>query len=280
MSDDERDRRPLDDDDFGREGKRAKLEEVEIPKEDVKVDLSTGVWLVKVPKFVAEDWSKVHQPGTELGIVRLYQTKDRNQLPIMTFHLPETEWARDTPKDYDLKFTNTAPQNEFVFTENAKGHAVGITGVVQHEANVTPKLNDAYRKMMQKRKEKLASQSRTVRVLNEKAGRLSQFLHQKGNEAGVGMIQRKVVAQHEKKDRLPEDVLMDMLFNKFRETQYWNFKDLSDQTQQPAVYLREVLGKIAVLHKRGPYSNFYELKPELKLGGEKEDDGDDDIDED
>ncbi len=68
----------------------------------------------------------------------------------------------------------------------------------------------------------------------------------------------------EKRQRLPHDDVIALLFQAYAEHQYWNFKGLAEYTHQPQTYLKEILGEIAQLVKRGSYSGTYELKEEYK----------------
>jgi transcription initiation factor TFIIF subunit beta len=52
---------------------------------------------------------------------------------------------------------------------------------------------------------------------------------------------------------------MDEMFQCFREFQYWSVKALRQRLVQPEAYLRQVLDKIAVLNKSGPFANHYSL---------------------
>ena len=84
--------------------------------------------------------------------------------------------------------------------------------------------------------------------------------------------------------RIPKDQLLDLLFDCFRQFQFWPMRALRQKTQQPDSYLRQVLEEIAVLNKTGPFTNTYSLSDAYKdKGGEAkdaiadvEDDGDDD----
>lgn len=59
--------------------------------------------------------------------------------------------------------------------------------------------------------------------------------------------------------RLPRNQLLDLLFQLFREQPRWSFKPLRERTQQPEVYLKEVLNEIATLHRSGEYNGMWEL---------------------
>lgn len=94
---------------------------------------------------------------------------------------------------------------------------------------------------------------------------------------------------------MPENELLDRIFDCFRRYNYWSMKALRTELQQPEAYLRETLEKIAFLAKTGRFATQWSLKPENKLDnyegagdaiapGEDTDlgdvDGDDDEDDD
>ncbi|KAM7542008.1 hypothetical protein Aperf_G00000010740 [Anoplocephala perfoliata] len=60
-----------------------------------------------------------------------------------------------------------------------------------------------------------------------------------------------------------EDVLQD-LFKAFENHQYYSFKDLVNLTKQPVNYLTEILKEIATFNSRPPHQNMWELKPEYR----------------
>ena len=55
-----------------------------LEREEERLDLSRQhhrVWLCKVPKFLIEQWAKVHDEGTVLGRVRVYDELVARPLP-------------------------------------------------------------------------------------------------------------------------------------------------------------------------------------------------------
>lgn len=68
----------------------------------------------------------------------------------------------------------------------------------------------------------------------------------------------------QKTARMPENELMDKLFESFREYNYWSMKALRARLEQPEAYLRETLEKVAVLAKSGPFSAHWSLRPEYR----------------
>jgi transcription initiation factor TFIIF subunit beta len=67
--------------------------------------------------------------------------------------------------------------------------------------------------------------------------------------------------------RMPRNQLLDALFALFREREQWPIKLLREKTQQPEVYLKEVLSEIASLHRSGEFNGTWELIPSFKGDG-------------
>jgi len=66
--------------------------------------------------------------------------------------------------------------------------------------------------------------------------------------------------------RMPRNQLLDLLFSIYRERGQWSIKLLREKTQQPEVYLKEILNEIAFLHRSGEFNGTWELKPSFKEG--------------
>ena len=88
----------------------------------------TKVWLVKVPKFVAEHWASIEEPGVELGRMRIYKDRTANNIPKVKLILPEDqdESSVPIPKNYNVTMTSITARNQYVFTENSAGAAVEV----------------------------------------------------------------------------------------------------------------------------------------------------------
>ena len=65
--------------------------------------------------------------------------------------------------------------------------------------------------------------------------------------------------------RMPRNQLLDALFALFREREQWPIKLLREKTQQPEVYLKEVLFEIATLHRSGEFNGTWELMPSFTV---------------
>lgn len=64
---------------------------------------------------------------------------------------------------------------------------------------------------------------------------------------------------------MPQNELLDKIFECFRRYNYWSMKALRAELQQPEAYLRETLEKVAVLAKSGRFATQWSLKPENRL---------------
>ncbi|KAI9048098.1 hypothetical protein LZ554_007894 [Drepanopeziza brunnea f. sp. 'monogermtubi'] len=67
--------------------------------------------------------------------------------------------------------------------------------------------------------------------------------------------------QMTKTARMPQNELLDRIFECFRRYNYWSLKALRSELKQPEVYLRETLDLIAVLAKSGKFTGNWYLKP-------------------
>src|SRR4051794_9266921 len=65
--------------------------------------------------------------------------------------------------------------------------------------------------------------------------------------------------------RMPQNELLDRIFDCFRKYNYWSMKALRAELQQPEAYLRETLEKVAILAKSGRFATQWSLKPENKI---------------
>ncbi|ONH69809.1 Transcription initiation factor IIF subunit beta [Cyberlindnera fabianii] len=173
-----------------------------------------------------------------------------------------------------------------------------MRGTIVHEATVTPSIKDPnYKNIIAQRSQYFRQEPRpSVTLLKEHSG---------VSLSNAGLTMKTDTSTFLKKEdpkknrgenrsiRMPEKDLLDLLFKLFDQYDYWSLKGLKERTKQPEVYLKEVLDKIAVLIKKGPYLSKYALKKEYKelkdqerakkvgeLGGEDEEEEDEEEEED
>jgi transcription initiation factor TFIIF subunit beta len=108
--------------------------------------------------------------------------------PLITLKVPDAPWAEQVPKNFNLKFTNTAPKNEFVFTEDSQGRAIEVAGKIEHEATLGPVIDEDYRKIMQSRTANVSASnsSRVVKPMDDKSTKNRRILSSATNSYDPG----------------------------------------------------------------------------------------------
>ena len=71
--------------------------------------------------------------------------------------------------------------------------------------------------------------------------------------------------QDNKTARIPQNELLDLLYECFQEYKYWSLKALKARVRQPEAYLKDTLLKIATLVKSGSFAMRYALNPEAQM---------------
>ncbi|KAJ3261404.1 hypothetical protein HK103_006012 [Boothiomyces macroporosus] len=194
-----------------------------------------AVWLVKIPSFLAERWQNVQDAGVELGRIRIY---NENQMTISVPEFGEGDYP--VPKSYNL-----------------------IAGKVEHEATITPIIDQDYRRVMKARTEISAQEKkRKIVTIDDREAKKSNLVAtgQGGWESQKFGPKKRGLA--DKKERMEKDALLDIVFKMYEEKQYYSFKQLADRTNQPHQYLKEILAEVCVLNKKGEHAGYYELNPD------------------
>ena len=74
----------------------------------------------------------------------------------------------------------------------------------------------------------------------------------------------KTRGQDNKAARIPQNELLDMIQDCFKEYRYWGLKTLRDKLRQPESYLRQTLELVAQQVRQGPQANTWQLKKEFR----------------
>lgn len=102
-------------------------------KYEDSLDLDTtlahsNVWMVRMPRFLLEQWRDVdYFGGEELGKVRIRQQQGDKQWKVRLM-LNDTERTHDLPHEYDLTLVQQSVQNTFVFKEQDLPQSAGRSG--------------------------------------------------------------------------------------------------------------------------------------------------------
>lgn len=164
--------------------------------------------------------------------------------------------------------TSVQPQKQRVLasTASATARAPG-----QSRSLLTPE----YRQILRQRRLESSTPKRSVIMMNNNDVGTNNMLaagvgkgHVKPRATNIvaGASQSRSNESNEKFARMPRNELLDLLFNLFDKYKHWSLKRLREETQQPYVYLREVLATIANQHHNGPYAGSWSLKREYSEG--------------
>nr|XP_020463537.1 general transcription factor IIF subunit 2 [Monopterus albus] len=255
---------------------------------------NTGVWLVKVPKYLSQQWTKAPGRG-EVGKIRICK-KGTQGKPEVTFTLNEEltviEGIEDkmvsTPREHPFTMQSVGGQMLAVFTETSSGQAeersdgsnsgsgakagpdkIALEGVVVQRAECRPAVSANY---MRLKRLQIEESSKPARLSQQLSKAVTTNYKPVANHAYNLEYERKK-KEDGKRARADKQQVLDMLFSAFEKHQYYNIKDLVDITNQPVIYLKEILRNIGIYNVKGTHKNTWELKPEYRhyQGEEKTD---------
>ncbi|KAJ6504268.1 transcription initiation factor IIF, beta subunit [Mycena vitilis] len=181
----------------------------------------------------------------------------------------------ERPKDPSLSVSTSAA----AATPNTRARTTILTGRIKHDCNLRPTLTASYRQQMRERHKKYNTPTRQIKRIEDSGivggqGAVNRLTSLGTNGSFHGLVKTKpkpAKGQFERMARIPRNQLLDLIFQLFRETPRWGIKPLRERTQQPEVYLKEVLSEVAFLNKTGEFSSLWELKDTFKDEGSRSD---------
>ncbi|KAJ7489519.1 transcription initiation factor IIF, beta subunit [Mycena latifolia] len=184
----------------------------------------------------------------------------------------------ERPKDPSLSVSTSAA----AATPNTRARTTILTGRIKHDCNLRPALTASYRRQMRERHLKANTPTRSIMRIEDAGiaggrGGVNRLTSGVGVGAGGAfneLVKTKPKAakgQFERMARIPRNQLLDLIFQLFRDTPRWGIKPLRERTQQPEVYLKEVLSEVAFLNKTGEFASLWELKDTFKDEGARSD---------
>ncbi|KAL9638716.1 MAG: hypothetical protein Q9164_001389, partial [Protoblastenia rupestris] len=164
----------------------------------------------------------------------------------------------------------SSPQSSF---RRAIPKQTTLNGQVRTEINCLPVENDEYHRITDQRALLALRPKEKTKILNTivpgggsilnpgttgPGGDFTNFINK------ANPLRRK--GQLLKTARMPQNDLLDLIYQAFQEYTYWPFKVLKDRVQQPEAYLKSTLEMIAFQAKSGTHMLEWQLKPEAKMG--------------
>ncbi|RDW81660.1 transcription factor IIF subunit TFG2 [Aspergillus mulundensis] len=142
-----------------------------------------------------------------------------------------------------------------------------LVGHVKEEFNCLPVENEEFRILSEKKALEALKPRREVKYVDKMPAKLLNQRHALPGDQGA-FVQAtkptKLKAQENKTTRMPQNELLDLIYQCFREYRYWPFKTLKARLRQPEAYLKQTLEMIAHLVKSGDFAMTWELKPEAR----------------
>uniref|UniRef100_A0A672F6V0 General transcription factor IIF subunit 2 n=1 Tax=Salarias fasciatus TaxID=181472 RepID=A0A672F6V0_SALFA len=222
------------------------------------VKLNKGVWLVKVPKYLSQQWKKASDKG-EVGKL----TIGKYVLIIYLIKRIYSDASLRAPVDHALTMHAVGGQTLAVFSqsnEKTREHGISLEGMVVHRAECKPAVTDNYMKMKRVQVREAVKPRRVPQQL-EKA--VTTVFKPVANHS-FNLEYEKKKKTEGKMVRAERQVVLDMLFSAFERHQYYNMKSLVEITKQPVSYLKEIMREIGTYISKGPHKNTWQLKPEYQ----------------
>lgn len=256
---------------------------------DKELDLSNagrGVWLVKVPKYIANKWEKA--PGTiEVGKLKI--SKQHGQKAQVSLTLSDAVINLDSeeriPREHRLDVSVVTKQTLGVFSHMIRKLLLFISSLIMlfnflagksddvvpeseklfMEGRIVQKLEcrpDADPLYMQLKRESIKRASVPQRKVQSLDKIVQNFKPVSDHKHNIEYKERKKAEG--KKARDDKHAVLDMLFNAFEKHQYYNIKDLVKVTRQPIGYLKDILKEVCDYNMKNPHKNMWELKKEYR----------------
>ena len=149
-----------------------------------------------------------------------------------------------------------------------------LSGQVCQEINCMPVENTEYQRMMADRAKSDLIPQRKIHFYNDviKSSTLGSS-HGGGARFTSDMSSFiSSVEQHNRRKappkatRMPQNELLDAIYDCFKEYTYWPLRTLKVRLQQPESYLKETLEMVAIMLRNGPHAMQWQLKPESREG--------------
>ncbi|KAJ4702032.1 putative Transcription initiation factor IIF subunit beta [Melia azedarach] len=239
-----------------------------------KGTLETGkadrsVWLMKCPLVVGKSWQSHAASQDSQPVAKVILSLDPLQSDDMQFTMEMTSTdGANMPKSYSLNmFKDFVPMS--VFSETSQGK-VAMEGKVEHKFDMKPheKNIEEYGRLCRERTNRSMIKNRQIQVIDNDHG-----VHMRPMPGMVGLISSTskdkkkpapVKQSDVKRTRRDRGELEDIMFKLFERQPNWALKQLVQETDQPAQFLKEILNELCVYNKRGTNQGTYELKPEYK----------------
>lgn len=246
------------------------------------------VWLVKVPKYLANTWKNAPEKA-ELG--KLQKNPDGS---LKFFLDPELDHSKSNsastndqlPTEHKLTLQPITHQRMVILSQTKDASASGnktATSSVEGASALTPgsTANDKisfegdvnFRGELRPTGDKSYMNLRTSLIRQAaKPTKVTQILDKAVTTykpRGATQLAHEAELRRRKDEakriiREDKEIVLNRLYSAFEKERYYNIKDLVRITNQPLPYLKEILKDVCVYCSKSTHKNMWELKPEYR----------------
>lgn len=237
------------------------------------------VWLVKVPKYVANAWKNAPERADLGKLKRLpdgsfkFLTDPKLQQPG-TSSQQQQQQSSQLPGEHKLTLQPLTHQRMVILSQckdnsstttttatSAAPDKMSLEGDVKSRGELRPTGDMSYMNLKTSLIRQAAKPTKVAQILDRavtayKPRGATQLAH----EADL----RRKKEEAKKVIREDRDIVKNRLYTAFERQQYYNIKDLVRMTNQPLPYLKEILKEICIYCSQGTHKNMWELKPEYR----------------
>eukprot|EP00116_Pleurobrachia_bachei_P001726 sb/3461988/ len=228
--------------------------------------VGTGLWLVKVPKYVS-DRLKMCDEGDQFGVIKTNRTAAGTKI---SFDIDQnlcdkvSEDKSQCPSNHDMRLGTLAGPNRALAVYSEGEEVIHMEGVIKTRFDVYQNQNSSRSYLSLKRfeAERKAMPERTIKF-NTKTVNAFKPSNVSQKQLYTTKAQREEKSAN-KRIRLDRATVENMILKAFKKNQYISQKNLLSITGQPENYLKEFLGEMCVYNNKAPHKNTWELKPEYR----------------
>ncbi|MCJ1267757.1 hypothetical protein MMC22_007643 [Lobaria immixta] len=218
-----------------------------------------GLYLTRIPKFLWETWSKLKDADEiRIGTIRVEGSSEDPKRICLLLSSDSVQNKR-VPKEYNMHATSQDSSNTFIFTEkDLPGYASRMKGSARKSQN-----NGGFSSGRISGRPAFRDRSRQGLQQGDKS--------KSGSLVFAGRFQKpdrnvRGKPQDARAARIPQNELLDLIYDCFKLYNYWSLKSLKAELNQPEAYLKQTLEKVAHLVRKGTHAMTWQLKPASKIG--------------
>lgn len=237
------------------------------------------VWLVKVPKYIANAWKEAPD-GTELGKLQVQKGQPNGPIKFVSnanLRLPTAGASKaattngQLPSEHKLSLQPLTHQKMVILTQtkdapsnpndNSNNERIAFEGDVKFRGELRPTGDMSYMSLKTNLIREAAKPVRVTQILDKA---VTSYKPRGATQLAHEADMRKKKEESKKSVREDKEIVQARLFAAFEKQQFYNIKDLVRITNQSIPYLKEILKEICNYCSKSTHKSMWELKPEYR----------------